>query len=713
MPKYSANLASPFTIGQLADQYKTAFDTLGWGTGKVSIQGGYRFTAQQATDTEASPIAVRPDGSVTAPSSVTNVTAVDWVDNLAGKAYVYPTQDGRHRWPLLFYLPGLKAFRITFTPVYRADGATTGAFTDIEMHVVEGAVSTNPSQITSSTRAASLKDPAWGSSYTVGQSYTTLWSHPDALSGVAEVATHALIYAKNVILRIDQIEYIVTPDAFGVQGPNLDGPLFEFRFLDGAGYAHGYMRPLPIQDAYRPRVLLLPPYLNYESSVPSSTSYWRPTQLFGHLFNAFRDDGLQQIGVVNEHLPTYAVVKHYSYGADLSVLLASNGDHRGFFLRSAQAGSSTIHIHADRVDKSVFPAAPTTIPERRERARWLEADASNVTSLTRAPQHVGLLFKVEGQNRKLTQARLDLVYGSYSNTYTFRLYKVSLTNGDLVYEQKVADVPMVGDGSSSSGSLLAEDLNLDLAPGYYLLVPPTNVKTQSYRGVPTVRSPIGTGARMLGPVVCRDLSDDTAWVQGSTVLNVTGADFTIAPNNAAVHMSLSLWLEFEVGDTPTSGTSAFGEGLMMVTRSPGDSSPNPQLYEVAPTESTENSSNGKWAYGACLPLGVDVALASVEAGQVWQLSPLPGWFSGTRKRYTTAKSAPTLEFEPDVQGRFPAWMDRPYRFSLPLERTVMRPTKDVAAGNSYANSDGSEDLVTFISRADGNSPWSVCFHTEP
>jgi len=712
MPKYSANLASPFTIGQLADQYKTAFDTLGWGTGKVSIQGGYRFTSQQADDSADTPISITPDGAVAAPDSITSITGADWVDNYAGKVYVYPVTDGHHRWPLLFYLPGLRAFRITFTPVHRADGADSGPFSDLDIHAMDSVYSNNASDITTSARAASLKDSNWGSDYTIGQSYTTLWSH-DALGGDAEVAQHALIYAKNVVLRIDKIEYIVTPDAFGVQGPNLDGPLFEFRFLDGSGYAYGVMQPLPVKDAYRPRVILLPPHYQRESGF-SHLDDWKPTHLINLLFNAFREDDLQQVGIFNSGLPVYAVVKHYSYGADLNVFLASNDDHRGFALRSVQSGSSSIHVVADRVDKSsIYPANPTTVPERREHLRWLYTDYDNYSTATRAPARTGWLIKVEGQTRILQRGGVDLVFAPYSNTYTFALYRVSRnTDGELIYEEKVADIAMTGNGTSGVGKISFDALGLSLDTGYYLLVPPSNLRPVGTRGIPSSRSPVGTGARMLGPVVCRDLSDDSGWTAGSTVLNVTGNDFSIAPSNASIHGSLSLWLEFDVGDTPSNRVTSYAEDLALVTHSPGDSTPKPHQYELLPLENTEYTSNGNWAYGAFMPFILDRALAGVEPGYVWQLSPLPGWFSGARGYYTTARSAPTLEFEPDVTERFPAWMDRPYRDSLPLERLVMRPTRDVAAGNSHSNADGSEDFVAFISRRDSNRPWSVCFHVE-
>lgn len=715
MGKYSTALNAPFTIAQMADVYKTAFDTLGWGTGKVSIQGGYRFTAQQAADTAISPIQVKPDNTVVAPGSIPNLSTVIWVDNYCGKNLVYPLIDTYHRWPLLFYLPGMQAFRLKFTPVYRPQGGTTGNFSDLAFHVAESPFTANPTNISNQGRLASLSDGAWGSTYTVGTQYTTKWSHGagGAFSNNAQAATLALIYCQNVVLRIDAIEYLVDENVFGVQSPNLDGGVFEFRFQDGSGAAYGIMRPYPVKNAYQPRVLLSPPLFTADTGLGSPTP-WYFVRLTNWLFNLYREDNLQDTGLANGTLPTFAVSKNYSYGSTLNIFLASNTNFRGFFLRSTQPGKPDIHLSSDKADLSVLPASSLTIPERRERAQLLSS-LSRDTSSSRAPLRTGFLLKVEGQNRTLVGLGVDNLWAPSSTAYAFKLYNVSLASGSLLYQSKVADLTLTGDGNSGYGTASVSGLSLSLAPGYYLLVPPGNLPARANYASPECLNPITSAVRFLGPVACRDLASDSGWVAGSTALNL-GSDNSLIANNAAIHGHLGLWLDFENMDTPSSSLSSFAEGTMFIAPSPLQGNTyglnwNTD-YDLLATANGAPSAQGNWCYGAYPPFGISRALSSVEPGYLWQLSPLPGWFSGQRSSSgQDALLNPTVEFVSDLASPFKAYLDRPYRFSLPSQSLVIRSGATIAPGNSYVNGDGSEDIVFSTHVYQGVDAYrrSVCF----
>lgn len=710
MPKYSAAINSPFTIDQLAEAYKTAFDALGWGTGKVNIQGGYRFTAQQAADAAASPVVVRPDGTVSAPASIPNLTACTWVDNFCGKNLVYPTQDTYLRWPLLFWMPGLKAFRLRFTPLYRPGGGSTGNFSDIAFHVVEATFNNNPTNVSNQGRAASLND-SWGTTYTVGQQYVTRWSHGSggAFADSAQIATAALVYCQNVVLRIDAIECLLDEKAFGVQSPLLDGPVHEFRFLDGGGAAYACMRPIPAKDAYRPRVALLPPLLMNDTGF-GSMGQWVLTRYANLLFNAYRDDNLQEAGLCGATVPTFAVLKNYTYGSTVNLFAASNPDFKGFFLRTTQSGKTTFQLACDRAAKSFLPA-PTTLTERRERARSYADD--DAVSTTRAPQRVGWLFRVEGQRRTLSGVGVENLYGAGTNTYAFRLYRVTPQGGGLVYEAKVADLTLTGNNLAGTSAAYSAGLSLGLDPGYYLLVPPSNLPVRAHRKVPDAQHPVVGAARLLGPVACRDLSSDAGWTPGQTVLSL-GADLSLVGNNAPLHGDLMLWLDFDTTETPAPTYSAFAEGVVYVCYSPGPSGGANNLdYDALNLDNSNGGAQGSWCYGAYPAFGLGRALACVEPGAVWQISPLPGWFASARG--TGGSNNPQVEFAPDVSSPFPGWLDRPWRTSFPLGTLRLRNEASVAAGGSYVNADGSEDLVfsRHIYNANANQQRSLCFRLLP
>lgn len=711
--KYSTALNPPFTIGQVSDLIKTAFDALGWGTGKVNIQGGYRFTAQQAADAAAAPIQVKPDGTVIAPASIPNLTGCSWVDNFSGKNLVYPSKNTYYRWPLLFWLPGLKAFRIRFTPLYRPAGGSSGNFSDINFRVVEATYNNNPTNVSNQGRAASLNNSAWGSTYTVGQQYVTNWSHGSggAFSDSAQIATAALIYCQNVVLRIDALEYLIDDNAFGVQSPNLDGPVHEFRFLDGSGSAYACMRPIPVKNGYQPRVLLMPPLLLNDHSL-SSPQNLRLVRLSSFLFNYYRDDALSDTGLCNDTLPTFAVLKNYSYGSTLNLFAANNPDYRGFFLRISQSGKSTFALASDRVNKSLFPTNTLTIPERQEQVRPF-ADPGLINYET-ALERVGWLIRVEGQARTLSNVRIDGLYYPGTATYTLALYAVSKSGSSLTYNSKVADLPLVGDNNaygSASGSF-----NLSLAPGYYLLVPPALPQFLHDR-LPVSQHPLSSGVRLLGPVICRDLSNSSGWTPGSTVLNLDASRLSLVGNNAALHGSTWLSLNFLNMDTPTASTGVFAEGTAFVSFSPASGGGANNLdYDVLVLDNGSGSPEARiyGLYGAALPFGLSRALSSVEPGAIWQISPLPGWMAGQQSNYLS-QANPVVEFASDVTSPFAAWIDRPYRSPLPLFTLRVRSEASVPSGGSYVNPDNSEDVVFSRHFGDSRTNYqrSLCFRLTP
>ncbi|WP_027894465.1 hypothetical protein [Calidithermus chliarophilus] len=738
MAEYSAALNPTFTLEQVADLYKTAFDARGWGTGLVSIQGGYRFTAQMEADTAANPVRLTPDGAIRAPNSISafkgsnwadngdgTFTAqgmVEWVDNFHGKNLCHPLLDHNRRWRLLFWVPGLKRFRLRFTVVKRPDNGASGPFSDLKLDVREAVYTGNTANVSNNNRSASLKDAGWGANYAVGQQYTTLWSHGagGAIAGVAEAWTYCSIGAVNAHVRIDAIEYEVTPNRFGVQSPSQDSGLCEFAFAQASGAAHGAMFPLPVKNPYKPRVLLCPPEVHDDANAASDAGSTQARRHFYALWNAFRDEQLSAASAnagVLALAAVCAVVKNYSFGSTLNVYLASNSDFKGFFLRSSQSGRSDYQIVTSQAERtSYLPASAVTVPESVVRFSRVVQDALYDNSGAHAVPRTGYLFQVRGSApRTLDRVRFGELWFP-SGTYVAKLYAVAVQDSasgkKLTYQSTVAAISL----TTASGVAEAGGLNLALAPGYYLLTLPPNLPTRAARGPHSYLTP-GREVRHLGQVVCRDPATDGTWTPGATQLNVTADDLTPWGGNLLCQDNAALSLDFLGCDTPSQAAGAYAEGFALLTGSALDGGYRAEDFEPLPTAPAGNDYTGRVGLGVVFPFGLELTVNQLETPYTrWQLSPLPGYFGSFRRYWGDAWPQPgALEFEfgpgsgPAPQT-FDAYADRPYRQSSPrLLNIRLRTGTALAAGQKYANGDGSFDAV--VATHNYGNHRSTAFHS--
>lgn len=720
MPEYSTAVNPTFSLNQLADTYKIAFDTNGFGTGKINIQGGYQFTASQVTDAETSPIEIFPDGTVNKPASIINMTEAVWVDNFMSKNFVYPVSSGSTRWILAFYLPGASRFRIKFTPFHRPGGGTTGNFSEISFYVQENQVTTNPSNINGSARGAQLQIPT--GTYTVGTQYTTGWSHGTvgALSGAMEAGTIVLISCQNVVVRIDSIEYVPSYTVFGVQSPNLDSPLWEFKFLQSST-AHGYIRAIPQQNAWTPRILLLPGinrgYHNVDGSITEyNSALFADTLLYG----MYRDDNIMSptstVGIFSYHASTIPVTKNFSFGTTVNIYLANNTDYNAWFLRSTQS-SSVSHVYWDRILKSeTFPTTSQVIQNRRANLQVFGSGATASNTGVPSP----LLFQVLDTNKVLRSITLNNL--DWPGSANLQLYRVSVTSGTfgkrIVYEEKIATIPMTGSGGQI-GSANSGNIEITLVPGYYLLTIPYN--TSIRRGLYAGSQAHNRKVKILGPVDLRSgLGSDTTWVSGSTILSV-GADATSSiTNNDSIHFNPDIALSFLNTETPSTERSSYAEGWVLFGTNPIDGNNSTTYYSVPSFATGDNNWTNTLNYGMWAMFGVDLAVNSIPINSIddsagWWVSPLPGYLASARSEHPSANPLEipqSIEFvTTSTNNNYSAWLDKRFRHSLKLRNTVVIRGTSVAPGLSYVNADNSKYIV--ISTASYGGGKTNAFHLLP
>lgn len=721
MPKYSFVRNPTFTIDNLADDYKNAFDTLGWGTGLISIQGGYRFTASQATDTQTTPIKLKPDGTVTVPTSITNITAVNWVDNYNGKNLVLPSNDPK-TWMLAAYMPGVKQIRINYTVLRRLDNGSTGNFSDINFYFAEQRINTtNSSADTSFINGLTISDPSWGTTYTVGNSYTTLWTNEITMFPVVSIRS------LSAVLRIDSIDYQVTPNRFGVQSKNLDNPLFEFRFNTYTGNAYASVTCLPIKNAYTPIVMLIPP--EYVQNVWSGAI--RPTTLHVGLYNLFREGtDYTTLGVLTSEPTVTAVLKNYSLGASINLFVASNNTYDGFYLKSSQSGSYDCRVQFDKITKQYsYPATPVQITNR---SVWLTntsnyLNAKTYSSSIDIPNY--FLIKVTSTNKVLTNITTFTLYSPQTVTGG-NIYSVTVDSSGfakkIIYQSKVlSNLVWTAQSPYGSSMYITASPNITLTPGYYVISLPNIVPLGGNYWTYGANSGQGLNQNSSQVIFMGGFAGasgvDTGWVANTTQINYEAGNInnlTTTNNTGNYRFDIYLNLNFDNNPTPSQGITTYGEGTVLITRSPDDVS-NSMIdrfrtwYESGQSDITTNT------FAGVLPLtGIDLAVNTIplstnsqNQSSIWYSSSLPG---NTISNQSSGGGNPAgLEFS-TLTAPWDAWLEYKFRTPLTLINTKIVHTTSIAPGNSIVNTDSSEDIVLVThTSANPTNPRSTCFRVLP
>ena len=371
MPKFTQTLlANQYTVADVSNTLKTAFDSLGWGTGKVDIQGGYRFTATEEADSDITPFVLS--------------TLLDSVHGRFIRPIKnYSTDTASYEstaYNLAMYLPGVKDFRINYT-ILSIDTVATANGTIVQNPSNARVFEIRPYYI-SANKAISQRESgqfytlankmtnifeAAPSTLTVGSSYSTPWvssNSPDV------ILSHAGCIVKlvdsgtttNLYIRIDSIEYKVSQNKFAFQSPNLDSPTMEVVPFEISGNLSTFINPILYRNSKVP-VARLGTYFGWTNTSDMHT----------HVYNWAKvlfDQNLRQsdntvFGDPTVPFPFEGYIVEYNRSVDMQLFVGSNSDFKGFFA-IAKNPTSTNSVVFDTLDKSTaYPLSVAVKPQGR------------------------------------------------------------------------------------------------------------------------------------------------------------------------------------------------------------------------------------------------------------------------------------------------------------------------------------------------------------
>jgi len=464
MPKYAQTLtANSYLHSDISTRLKEAFDNLGWGTGKVDISGGYRFTATDQTNTDTTPLVVN---------------GADFVENLQGKNII--RGKGRKSTGVIsMYLPGVKAFRINYTLVGDAgatltwSSATEGStLSNSYMRAYYLSLNTsdlNNSDINSHWRSA---DMVLTANNTVGTSYSSQWITGDI------VGYPTVLMAVNnprVSVIIDSVEWKVDQNKFAFQSPNLDSPTFELfsRTVSGAHYTT--LIPYPIRNSKVPMVRV-----GY-SEIKSNNYFRNQVAVKAHhsvLYNTHPDPSI--VGTNKVH-SMCEVVGNSNYSFDTIIRAGSNNTFDGFYVTMEQNGSVNGSVW-DTVDKSSaftspvpqYPAVRKTLVSVPRSAsdgyggHYIQDNWQYGTFLT---HHI---FEVKNTTN-ISEIQIPNIFsvgyqnGNFDKTYTVSISKLKApVNGTFEVESIITPARTITTKLSGAPDRVTSfSINSQVSPGYY------------------------------------------------------------------------------------------------------------------------------------------------------------------------------------------------------------------------------------------------------
>jgi hypothetical protein len=490
MAKYAQTLtANGYNDIDFSNRLKEAMDNMGWGTGKVDILGGYRFTATDQANSITTPLVVN---------------GADFLENHSGKNIIRPIASGSVHRPtqiLSMYLPGVRQFRLRYTVMSPtlANG-TVVTINDAANRMDAVFCKPNITVYTTTTYGNSdhhtLVQRLNPASFTVGTQYTTAWVGNLNIIGIIGVTFR---FNKDIYIVIDAVEYTVDQNKFAWQSPNLDSPTFESYTVTHAGNLYSVLTTLPIKTSKTPVVKISPFYFSTSASQhdTSSYDYYNEHQALGFAYKVLFDNETprNERGWFATAFNT-DVIAYGSYGKDISINAGSNNTFDGFYLNTRQdtVWNGTVW---DTVNKSsAFPNTSPQFPSQRKTVTTaLGGIHDSIMELGASILYEGCksyeVFRVKNQTSiQGFQYRFNGRGSSspYNPTIPAVLYRVEQDAGTkkFVVREKLADLDFSATGVHSSFWRTAT-LDTTLQPGIYALA------------IKSSNQPIQTASRILSP----------------------------------------------------------------------------------------------------------------------------------------------------------------------------------------------------------------------
>lgn len=356
MAKYTQTLTgTSYNTTDFSTSLKTAFDSLGWGTGKVDISGGYRYTGTDQTNSETTPLVVST-----------------FQENFAGKNIINPNPDSRFysgAYYLGMYLPGVSSFRLKYTVMSdtMANGTSVDTSNAYRQSYSYTFFSTRPdyqSEINDNNAVREFK--TFPANSVVGTQYTTDWSTKEISSHTGVIFKHG---TNGIYLRLDAVEYKVSQNKFAFQSPNLDSPTFESNTINYNGTLVSTITTYPIKESKVPILRLIRVgglgnsnffNSNNDSSLLSSSFLPLWNEAIFHYAEDITKFGTPLVVAAKDR------IADASFGNDIILRVGSNPTFQGFFVNTQQ-GSLYNGAVWDTVDKvRSYPNSTPIYPSQRK-----------------------------------------------------------------------------------------------------------------------------------------------------------------------------------------------------------------------------------------------------------------------------------------------------------------------------------------------------------
>lgn len=355
MPKYTQTLTgTTYNATDFSTSLKTAFDSLGWGTGKVDISGGYRFTGTDQSNAETTPLVVN-----------------SFQENYMGKNLVNPMTNVQYQGGMYYlgmYLPGVSSFRLKYTVM--SDTYSSGTVFNTPALARQAMLycyhTSKPEFSNEQTQTVVRDVKSFPSTLTVGTQYTTDWTTSDISSHPGILIKHTL---EGTYLRLDAIEYKISQNKFAFQSPNLDSPTFESNTINYNGTLFSTITSYPIRDSKVPIVRLIKvgglggsalfDYSNGDGYEASGV-----LQCWNEAIFSYSDDS-SKIGVALASVIKDRIAEA-NFGNDIVIRAGSNTTFQGFYINTTQGGVSNGTVW-DTIDKTrTYPNATPSYPSQRK-----------------------------------------------------------------------------------------------------------------------------------------------------------------------------------------------------------------------------------------------------------------------------------------------------------------------------------------------------------